>query len=139
MAQRPVVECEKRLVTTWLVGALLLATLVLTRTYLGHYGERTEEAWDWLLATILPTLSLTVSAVVVDLQDRRKQRKQVNSYLFWVALVLSLAYLLFVGAIVVSKAFAPVQSLDVMREYGVRLAVAQAVVVSSLGAFFVRS
>ena len=52
-----------RLSAVWLGGASLILMLVVLQSLLGKYQTKTQEAWGWLLPTIMPTLGMIVSVL----------------------------------------------------------------------------
>jgi hypothetical protein len=85
---------KKRLAVVWLSGAGLLFLIVFLQTLLGKYGEHTEEAWSWLLPTVMPTASLIVGVLVSEAAGVARRPVIVNPFVYKLALGLSSVYLL---------------------------------------------
>jgi hypothetical protein len=129
-----------RLTAVWLVGAGLVFVLVVVQSLLGHYEDKTQEAWGWLLPTIMPTLGLIITGLGYTALDPVVSRSRVRRVFFLVALWLSVLYLfLILLTIVVQPFVAPDanRALNLMRISNLWLGPFQGLVASALGVLFV--
>lgn len=46
----------------------------------GKFGTRVEEAWAWFLPTIMPTLSLIIGVLVLDVSLTRQSDKKIDRF-----------------------------------------------------------
>jgi hypothetical protein len=135
----PMTQCKRRLAALWFGGAGILFVILLIKTLGGRYGDRVDEAWEWWLPTIMPTLSLIVGVLVMDAAGKTVRGQTVAPFLYRLTLGLSVVYLLAVAA--------PMLARPVLREMSVYtlmglshlwLSPFQGLVCACLGAFFVR-
>jgi len=90
--------CRRRLAILWFgFGFVLFIGLVLQSVF-DRYGDWVEDAWSWFLPNIVPTLSLIVGVLVLDVMSGRDAEKKVDSFFFWLAFLLSAVYLVLVSA-----------------------------------------
>ena len=87
-------RCRIWLAAIWFVGSGFIFLVVLLQVFLGHYGERINEAFGWFFPTVTPTLSLIISVLVVE---RRQRTRVASRFLFILSLTLSSVYLLIVS------------------------------------------
>ena len=130
---------QRRLTITWGIGALLLFSVMFLQTVFGHYGERVQDAWEWFLPTIMPTLSLIIGVWVTDIQSRRVKSKTTNKFLYHLSLTLSIVYLLMITLILFLQPIASIPPLELMKQFSLGLTAVQSLATASLGAFFVKS
>jgi hypothetical protein len=129
---------RKRLATIWFSGSGLLFSCVLLQTFLGTYSDKAGDAWQWLLPTVLPTLSLMVGILVSGGLGLSDDAKSVDPFMYRLTAVLSLAYLLTVALTILLSPFATWSSpLGLMKMSHFWLAPFQGVVSGALGLFFV--
>ncbi len=89
--------CRTRLAVVWFIGAGFLFILFIFQTVFEHYGNKTTEAWGWLLPTVLPTLSLITGVFATDVLGKSLTVKTVDQFLYRLTLSLSSLYLLAVS------------------------------------------
>lgn len=134
-------QAKKRLAVVWFSASGLLFLLVFLQTILGRYGDKAAEAWSWLLPTIVPTLSVIIGVLVMETRAKRARKKPAHTFVYRMAMTLSVAYLLLVGltllAIPVAEAQAALTPLKLMKMSHLWLAPCQGLVTAALGAFFV--
>jgi len=130
-------KCKRRLAMLWFFGSGLLFFLLFFQTILGHYGEKANEAWGWLLPTIMPTLSLIVSVFVIDVLGKGVKIKRVNRFIFRLSFSLSAVYLLVVSLTILLEPFTSLSPLELMEQANkLWLGVFQGLVSASIGVFF---
>ena len=131
----PLAGAKKTLALIWFVGAAPLFCVLLVQSISGHYGDKVEDAWGWLLPSVLPTLSLMVAAFVKD--SDRSAAGTVDQFIYRLTVVLSVAYLVTVMSTIFASPFAAMTDLQLMRLSHLWLAPFQGLVTAALGAFFV--
>lgn len=128
---------QRRLATLWFGGAGLLFLTLFAQTLSGRYGERAEEAWGWMLPTIVPTLSLIVGVLATGAR-KPAPGVTVDRFFFRLSGGLSALYLATVAATLYLQPLTPWGPLELMQRSNLWLGPMQGLVVASLGAFFVR-
>lgn len=126
-------RCRIWLAAIWFVGSGFIFLVVLLQVFLGHYGERINEAFGWFFPTVTPTLSLIISVLVVE---RRQRTRVASRFLFILSLTLSSVYLLIVSLTILLQPFASIPPLELMQKSNIWLGPFQTLVVASVGAFF---
>ena len=129
-------ECRKKLAVVWLLLGGFLMLLVITQSLMGKFGEDLRDVWSWFLPALLPTLSLIVSALVVDLSTGvgRASRK-VDRFLYRLALWLSVVYLLIVAAPLLIQPILAVPNLELIKKTDLWLGPVQGLLGVVLGVF----
>jgi hypothetical protein len=135
----PWTTCKKRLATLWFISAGLIFLIFLLQTIGGRHGDNPEEAWGWLLPTLMPTLSLMVGVFVLDALGKGAKIKQVDQFLYRLAFSLSAAYLGVVSITILAGPFAAMGATALMTQSNLWLGPFQGLVSAALGAFFMRS
>lgn len=127
--------CQRRLFVTWAAssGVLLAIALVQTLPASGVYHDSASAVWDWLLPTLVPTLSLMLGTVVRP--GAPDAAATVDAFTYRVAWWASLAYLLVV--LVLLFAFATSENpARQLAESGRVVTALYALVGVALGTFF---
>lgn len=132
---------EKRAAQRWLSGSWILFSLALGAILFVQsemfevYGGNEAEVWDWFVHAVVPTATLMLGVVMVDVAGKAEKDKRVDVFVFGVALVLSVVYLLAVLAVLVLAALK--YSLDPVAGSERYLPVLHGLVSTAIGAFFV--
>ena len=101
----------------WFVGGLIpIVFLYVQDSYFEKYGEKGEEVWNWLLPTIVPTITLIIGVYVYDFiqsknnkqetdekdkkEVKNKKVEKVDKFIFYLTLGFTLFYLLLVNSII---------------------------------------
>jgi len=126
-----------RLGATWLIGAGAIILIVVVQSLLGRFDDKTQEAWSWLLPTIMPTLGMIITVLGYTALDSAKGSTVVRKTFFQVSLSLSVFYLLLVLLAILIQPFTGREPLELMRISNLWLGPVQALVASALGVLFV--
>ncbi|MDG4595799.1 MAG: hypothetical protein P9F75_08920 [Candidatus Contendobacter sp.] len=130
--------CKKRLASLWILSGSALFILLVLQSILGKFGTRVEEAWAWFLPTIMPTLSLIIGVLVLDVSSTRQSDKKIDRFFFRLAFGLSVIYLVLVMLVPLIQPFTGSSSFELMKQSNFWLGPLQGVVAAILGAFFVK-
>ncbi len=138
--------CRGLLALIWMVGFFVLALLVYAQTMVGHYGDKVQEAWSWLLPTVIPTLALILGLYVAQVRgDSGREKEQVHTRVGILPLIffalLSTMYLGLVLATILFQPFLgakPEQFIQAMGRANLLLGPLQGLVSLSIGAFFLK-
>jgi hypothetical protein len=125
----------------WFIGAGLVCAIVLLQTLMGHYGDKVSDVWGWLMPAIMPTFALIVSVWTIDTRSKNTRTELIDSFVFWLAFVLSISYLLVLALTILAQplvAASPEGYIDLMHRSGFFIGPFQGIVTASLGAFFVK-
>ena len=68
--KRLIAECQMQLAVIWLLPCLSLFVLMMFQTFTGRLTNP-ELGWKWLVATVLPTLSVIVGGIVHSASDTK--------------------------------------------------------------------
>ena len=129
---------KTRLALLWLPWSLLLFFVIFFQTTLGRYGDKSDEAWSWFLPTLVPTLSLIVSAWVAEARENATGQLNVDRFTFGLALGLSAAYLLAVSLTIFLIPVIVAAPLEVLKKSNLWLGPFQGLVSAAMGVFFVK-
>ena len=89
----PMSTCKKRLTVVGVAGAGLVCVIVLMQTLMGHYGDKVSDVWGWLMPAVMPTFALIAAVWTIDVRAKETKSEFVDSFVFWLALGLSITYL----------------------------------------------
>lgn len=134
-------SAEWKLATVWLGASLLLLSILAGQSLSGFYLDRADQVWEWFLPVVMPTLMLIVGVLVADRRTAPAHPPLEEPQLFWLALGLSVFYLLLVAATIVVAALGAdrVFPLEPMRRSNLWLGPVQGLVAAAIGVFFHRS
>ncbi|MBU4445014.1 hypothetical protein KJ656_08045 [bacterium] len=135
----PMSNCKRKLATLWFSGAGVLFFVLLLQTIFGRYGNRSPDAWSWFLPTILPTLSLVIGVLVMDVLGKGLRAIVVDAFLFRLTFGISTAYLVAVLLLFLLQPFSTVSPFDLLNQSNLWLGPFQGLVAAAMGAFFVKS
>lgn len=129
-------KAVKRLALTWTIGFVLLFGLLLVQTIMGAFGDSSEEAWNWLLPTIMPTMLLIYGALFSDLSGGYFEIEFVRTFLYRLALWMSIFYLLIVSLHIILPSLLSLPRLEIMSGSHIYMGPIQGLVGIAVGAFF---
>jgi hypothetical protein len=130
---------RKWLATLWLLSGGVLFIIFIIQTISGKYHPKDQDAWGWLLPTIMPTLSLIVGVLVTNPGSTRAKVGLVDQYIFWLACGLSMVYLAAVAFTVLAQPFVSQDPLYLFQLSNLWLGPLQGLVAGALGVFFVKA
>jgi len=132
--------CKKKIATVWLSFSAVIFILFVAWT-LGSskFDDKASEAWNWLLPTIMPTLSLIIGILVVDLNSSSDSERMVDGFIYRIALGLSLFYLTLIFTILIFSGTFPDALFDVFAKSNLFLAPLQGLTSASIGAFYYKN
>jgi hypothetical protein len=134
-----VAYCKRRLAALWFVSAGLIFFVVLVQSLLGRYGEQVNQAWGWLLPTVMPTLSLIVGVLVFDAVQGERTSRQTDRFLFRLTAGLCAGYLASVFLVIALQPLASAPPVQLMNQANIWLGPFQGLVAATMGAFFVKA
>jgi hypothetical protein len=134
-------SCKRRLATLWFGAFAILFLIVLVQSSFGHYGAQLEDAWGWFLPTLLPTLSLMVGVLVVDVKTGSSRGRSAEPFAFRLAFGVSMFYLIIVLATLLLQPFAAPagEAVKYLKVSNLWLAPIQGLATAALGAFFIKT
>lgn len=128
--------CQRRLATVWFLGGGVVFAILVIQTLNQHYGDQARDAWGWFLPTVMPILTLIVSATAVT---KAESQATVDRSVFYISFGLSLFYLLLVIGTIAYQIFTtlkPSEMIDLMKTSNLWLGPVQGLLGISLGVFF---
>jgi hypothetical protein len=135
-AVTPLDTVRLRLAGVWLGGCAGILTLVVMQSLLGKFGDRTQDAWGWLLPTVMPTLGMIIAGLTITALEPVRSESVVRTSYYHVALWLSVFYLLLVLLTILIQPFTASDPVDLMRRSNLWLGPSQGLVGSALGVLF---
>lgn len=126
-----------RLAVIWLGGGTAILTIVILQSLLGRFGDRTQEAWAWLLPTLMPTLGMIVTVLGYTALDDRASTAVVRRTFSGLAAWMSAGYLLMIALTLLVQPFTAADPIVLMQMSNLWLGPCQALVASVLGVLFV--
>ena len=129
-------SCQRRLATVWFLGGGVVFAILVIQTLNQHYGDQARDAWGWFLPTVMPILTLIVSATAVT---KAESQATVDRSVFYISFGLSLFYLLLVIGTIAYQIFTtlkPSEMIDLMKTSNLWLGSVQGLLGISLGVFF---
>jgi len=109
------------------------------QSILGKYGANVQEAWSWLLPTVMPTLSLIIGVLILDATSNRVPDKKVEPFLFNLTFAISVLYLALVTVTVLVQPFTGLSSLKLMGLSNLWLGPLQGLASAAIGVFFLKA
>jgi len=129
---------RRRLAVLWFAGAAVPFTVLLVQTFLGRYGKDAEQAWGWLLPTVVPTLSVIVGVLAVSASKPAPDGVVVDRFFYRLSWWLSAVYLTAVAATLFVQPLTKWPPLELMQRSNLWLGPMQGLVAAALAAFFLR-
>ena len=129
---------RRRLAILWFAGGGVVFLTLLAQTLAGRYGERVEQAWGWMLPSVMPTLSLIVAVLVMSSRRRASPKTVVDRFFYRLSWWLSAVYLATVAATLFVQPLTRWAPLDLMERSNLWLGPMQGLVTGSLAVFFFR-
>lgn len=130
-----------RLATLWFVLGALILVIVFVQTLFDKFGSRSDEVWNWLLPTVMPSLTLITGVIVADAHAGATARRVGRRY-YYFALGISGFYLALVLSILVLEpvVYASTGSnmFDLIDRTGILLGPLQGLATTALGIFFLK-
>lgn len=136
----PLDSVRTGLAWVWLAGAGLVASVMALQSLLGRYGTLTQDAWGWILPTIMPTLLMIITVLSYTALDPVSSSSLVRKTFFRIAMVLSIAYLVQIAMVVLIAPFAAKDAKEMvglMHTSNLWLGPFQGLVAAALGVLFV--
>lgn len=128
---------RKKLAILWFVGAGLTFIALLILTTFGNNGQFAV-LWDWFLPAVTPNLSLIVGVMFNDIRHQAAKGESVESFMYRLALWLSLVYLLLLFITPLLSPFTDVPLDTYLQNSKLPLSLVQALATTALGAFYVQ-
>lgn len=129
-------RCRRTLALIWMVGAGVLFLILILQTMFGKY-QQPQEAFNWLMPTLLPTLTLIVGVFVAE-RSEGADEAEADSFKYRLALWLSVAYLLIVSLTIFIEPFSDMEAEQLMKTSNLWLSPMQGLVAAVVGIFFIK-
>lgn len=127
---------RNRLAALWLIAAAMLFLLLIAQSLLGHFEDKSQKVWSWALPTIMPTLTLMISALGADALKPDEPQLSVRRGFFHLAFLTSIFYLFLVTACLLVEPLTPLNLLDLLQTSNLWLGPLQGLVTAALGLLF---
>lgn len=146
--------CKRLLGLLWLIGGLIpIVFLYIQDSYFEKYGDKGEEVWNWLLPTVVPTITLILGVYAYDFYQSNNDKKEADDkdkkakknekaaradkFIFYLTLFASLGYLLFVNSIIFLEPYSTDTIFEQISESRKFWGTLQLIVNPLVGIFFV--
>ena len=133
----PLDSVRVTLASVWLVGTGIIVIIVVVQSLLGHFGDRAQEAWGWLLPTILPSLGMILTVLGYTALDPTMSTSVVRASFYRIALGISIVYLCLISLTILIEPFTSRKPTELMSLSNLWLGPIQGLVASALGVLFV--
>jgi cytochrome c-type biogenesis protein CcmH/NrfF len=111
---------------------------MILQTVFGHY-QKPQEAFNWLLPAVLPTLTLIVGVFIADVVGTGGDSEtEPDSFTYKLSLGMSIAYLLVVSFTILIEPFSDYDPEGLMKISNLWLSPLQGLVAATVGIFFVK-
>ena len=127
---------RNRLATIWLGSAGAIFLLLVVQTFSGHFEDKSQDVWSWMLPTIMPTLTLMVTVLGADALKAEGPDMVVKSGFFRLALIMSVFYLFLVVCTLLVEPLTSIRLPDLLKLSNLWLGPLQGLVTSALGLLF---
>jgi hypothetical protein len=137
--RRSMARCQNALAIPWFAGAGAAILVLVIQSVRGHYGTNLGKAWDWLLPTIVPTLTLIIGAVTAQALTSKDNEPDatVNVLAFKLCYGLSWFYIALILLTLLLQPFSGLTPLELMAISHFWLTPIQGLVGLALGVFFI--
>jgi hypothetical protein len=139
----PLDNVRNRLAWIWIIGFGLIVTIMVIQSLLNVYkspdGDLTQEAWSWLLPTLLPSVGLIITVLTYTALDPLMTGSVVRRSFVPIAIGVSIFYLLLVLLTILAQPFAshtPKEAVAAMHTSNLWLGPIQGLVASAIGVLF---
>ena len=129
-----------RLAIVWLGGTSIIIVILVLQSLLGKYSDNVQEAWGWLLPTVMPTLGLIITVLGYTALEPRLSKAVVRRGFFTVSFSLSVLYIVLVSLTLLIQPFVGAdgeKAVQLMRMSNLWLGPIQGLVAAALGVLFV--
>jgi hypothetical protein len=133
----PLDVARKSLATVWLGASSVILTIVALQSLIGKFGDRTQDAWGWLLPTLMPSLSMIITVLGYTALDSSYSKSVVRKTFFRIALFSSMLYLLLVLLTILIEPLTGKDPIELMHMSNLWLGPLQGLVASAHGVLFV--
>jgi len=133
----PLDNARSRLALIWLGGASLILVIVVLQSLLGRFGDRTQEAWGWLLPTLMPTLGMIITVLGYTALAPQFSEAVVRRSFLAIAVWLSMLYLFLILLTILIEPLVTTDPIELMHRSNLWLGPVQGLVASALGVLFV--
>jgi hypothetical protein len=124
-------KARQTLLAIWAVGTSIPFGLVFLQTLAGKYGQKPEDAWSWLLPSVLPTIGVMTSVIFTGGTPRKVGRFTIS-----LTILLSLFYLALVWLTLLLEPLSPWTSTELFKFSHLWLAPVQALTAAGIAAVF---
>jgi hypothetical protein len=127
----------------WGFGLAIILLFVWLSMNPTNFGKYNDDALDWLLPHLIPTMTLTGAVAYAKSPSDGRRVSKASRFAFTLACVVSLIYLLLVLAIILRAVTGTGEetergAVDVLSNWNKILGVLQGLAASAIGVFFVR-
>lgn len=129
-------KCQTRLMLVWAIGCAILLLVAWLQIIFEHYGDNGRAVMEWLLPSIIPTLSLVAGVWANNSLNKPKNPEKVDRGTYRIVLAVSISYLVFLALIFAIQPMVAIPPLDVIKASSLIVAPLQGIVCIFIGIFF---
>ncbi|TDW68990.1 hypothetical protein EDF57_101884 [Novosphingobium sp. PhB55] len=128
----------------WGFGLAILLMFIWAAFDEAVFGAFREQAIDWIIPHLIPTMSLTGAVAYTSSSDPQKETSPQARFAFLLACLISVVYLLVLAAVIILALTGSVGessrgAVDALAEWNKLLGVFQGLAASAIGVFFVKN
>ncbi|MGM0409031.1 MAG: hypothetical protein ACQERU_13705 [Bacteroidota bacterium] len=132
-------KAQRRIASLWFILSFFLILLFVLFTFTNRFDKNSEDAWQWLLQQLIPSLTLFIGVFVAASQEKLKDIK-VSSFYFKLTYYLSIGYFFLMILTILAIPYAVLNLDKTVYEYlqssSSYLIPVLGLVTASLGIFF---
>jgi hypothetical protein len=133
----PLDAAQLRLATIWLTGSAIVVLLVVVQSLMNHFEGKSQDAWEWLLPTISPTLGMIVASLGYTALDPLRSETVVRKSFYRISMGTSVFYISLVLLTILVAPFTGTPPINLMHASNLWLGPIQGLVASALSVLFV--
>ncbi|KAA9345375.1 hypothetical protein [Larkinella humicola] len=135
-------DAQKNLAVTWVVATAVLILLFFIQTLVGNkYPGQSDEAWDWLIPQVFPTLTLMFGVMVARAQSAKRRDIVVRRSYYRLTLAVVIFYFIILFGVVFTApldfTFNETPALEHLKRSTKIVSVVQGCATITLSIFFV--
>ena len=139
----PLDNVRNRLAWIWIIGFCLIVVIMVVQSLLNVYkdstADMTQEAWSWLLPTLMPSVGLIITVLTYTALDPLMTGSVVRKSFVPIAVGISIFYLVLVLLTILAQpisAHSPKEAVAAMHTSNLWLGPIQGLVASAIGVLF---
>lgn len=131
-------KAKKNMAILWLIFAAMIFTIFIIMTFT-KFQNYDQTAWNWLLPSLLPTLSLIIGVLVTDSSSKTDLDVTVGRFYYIIAMGCSVFYLTLLLGLILLHSEMSIDIETMFKRSNIFLGPLQGLVSASIGIFYYKS